>query len=110
MFSGKVYMLSELQVTSCGHTEWDFRCLYRYKDEYEPEENKIKYPNKEDRWYENYMFLSTITEAKRSGVDVDIHTYQSDRLEWNNKFQKYILQKQVFDKEEDYYKQLKNSF
>lgn len=107
MFNNRGYMLSELQVESCGHTEGDFLCWYRYKDEYEPEENKTKYPNKEDRKYEGYMFLSTITEAKRSGVDVDIHTYQSDRLEWNEEFQKYILQKHIFHNEEDYYKQLR---
>ena len=106
MYSGRGYMLSDLQVTGCGHTEEEFRCWYRYKDEYEPEANKTKYPNKEDRQYEDYMFLSTITEAKRNGVDVDTRTYQSDRLEWNEELQKFIIQKHVFNNEEDYYKQL----
>lgn len=107
MFSHSGVTLSEVQVEQCGHTESDFLCWYRYKDEYEPEENKIKYPHKEDRQYEGYMWLSTITEAKRNGAKVDIETYQPNRLEWNEKYQKYILQKHVFDNEDDYYKQFK---
>lgn len=107
MFSHSGYVLSDIQVEQCGHTEDDFLCWYRYKDEYEPDENKIRYPKKEDRWYEGYMWLSTITEAKRNGANVDVDTYQSDRLEWNEEYQKYVLQKHVFDNKEDYYRQLR---
>lgn len=41
---------------------------------------------------------------------IDIETYQGDRLEWNEKYQKYqkyVLQKHVFDNEDDYYEQFK---
>lgn len=107
MFSHSGVTLREIQVEQCGHTESDFLCWYRYKDEYEPEENKVRYPKKEDRQYEGYMWLFTITEARKNGANVDIDTYQSDRLEWNEKYQKYVIQKHIFDNEEDYYKQFR---
>lgn len=47
LFSEKV--LKNLKIESCGYTDKDFFCLYRYKDKYEPEINRIKYPNIEDR-------------------------------------------------------------
>lgn len=107
MFSHSGVTLREIRVEQCGHTESDFLCWYRYKDEYEPEENKVRYPKKEDRHYEGYMWLSTITEARKNGANVDIDTYQSDRLEWSEKYQKYVIQKHIFDNEEDYYKQFR---
>lgn len=106
MFSFNGGVLKELIVFSCGHTELDFFCFYRYKNEYEPKINKLKYPNIEDRWYEDYMTLWQITEAKLSGVNVDI-TRIKDRIEWEYKHNKFILKKDIFVDESDYYKQYK---
>lgn len=97
MFGGTGGMLKKVVVEQCGKTEKDFFCYYEYKEEHEPDENKVKWPNPEDRWYEDYMWLSTITEARRNGAEVDIETHQSDRLEWNEEHQKYALKREVFD-------------
>lgn len=107
MFMNSGAILSEIIVEQSGHTENDFLCCYQYKDEYEPEENKRRFPNKKDRQYEGYMCLSTITQAKRNGAKVDIETYKSDTLEWNEEYQKYMIKKHLFDNEDDYYKQFK---
>ena len=90
-------MLKKVVVENCGHTDYDFFCYYEYKEKHEPEENKIKYPNPKDRWYETYMDLSTITAAKLGGAEVDIETYMSDRLEWNEKHQKFIIKREIFN-------------
>lgn len=91
LFSGKV--LKNLKIESCGHTDKDFFCFYRYKDEYEPKINKIKYPNAEDRWYEDYISIEQITEAKLSGTNVDF-SLENNRIEWNDKIKKFILKKE----------------
>lgn len=104
MFRGNT--LKELKLESCGHTDKEFFCYYRYKDDCEPEANKIKYPNIKDRWYEDYMMLGIISEAKLSGVDVDISN-EDDRIEWCPEINRYILKKEIFDNEVDYYRQFK---
>lgn len=107
MFGKNGAVLKEVVVERCGHTDFEFFCWYTYKEEHEPEANKIKYPNKEDRWYEDYMYLSTINEAQKSGAAVDINKYMSNRLEWNEEHQKFAIRKEKFHNEEDYYKQFR---
>lgn len=105
MHIGKGKMLKKVIVETCGRTEDEFFCYYEYKDECEPEENKRKYPNPKDRGYETYMDLLTITEARKHGAEVDIETYQSDRIEWNEEHQQYAVKKEVFNDEKWYYAQ-----
>lgn len=97
MFSGRGSMLKKVVVESCGHTDYDFLCYYEYKEECEPEENKAKWPDPKDRWYEAHMGLSTVTEAKLNGAEVDIETYQSDRIEWNEEHQRYVIKREIFN-------------
>lgn len=104
-FGGEASELQELIVDGQGVMAEEFICLYRYRDECEPEENKIRYPNKEDRRYRSAMTLETISEARRCGVNVNTK-YFDDCIEWNEEHQKYILQAHVFDHEEDYYAQI----
>lgn len=92
MFAHDGNVLKELEIENCGHTNLDFFCYYRYKDECEPEINKTKYPNPEDRWYEDYMTLDTITNAKLSGLYINIEKVK-DRIEWSNEFRKYVLKR-----------------
>jgi len=106
MFGYKGNVLKEVKIESCGRTEDDFFCWYRYKEECEPEANKIKYPNSADRWYEDYIYISIITEAKRNGAIVT-SILSDDRVIWNEEFQKFILRKEVFNDEKDYYEQLR---
>jgi len=69
MFSnnGNVFKLIEIEYQ--GGYEGEYFCFYRYKEECEPEENKVRWINKEDRWYEDYITQKQILQAIESGVE-----------------------------------------
>ena len=87
MFTHNGSVLKEVRIEKRGFNESNFFCWYRYKEECEPECNKIKYPNPEDRWYEDYIYLSDIYRAKLSGAKVT-----SDiPMTWNEKTKEFIF-------------------
>ncbi|KLU61731.1 hypothetical protein CEB3_c19100 [Peptococcaceae bacterium CEB3] len=44
-------------------------CFYKYKEECEPEANKVRWPNPEDRWYEDYLVEKQILQAIAGGAE-----------------------------------------
>lgn len=69
MFSHNGNVLKLVEIEGQGRYEGEYLCYYEYKEECEPEVNKLKYPNPEDRWYENYMNQRQILQAINGGAE-----------------------------------------
>lgn len=79
-------MYKLIEIEKEGGYIGEYFCYYTYKEECEPEANKIRWPNPEDRWYENYMYQSQIQKAIDDGVTfVDkkgLYKYYSCDHDW----------------------------
>jgi hypothetical protein len=67
MSNGNVYKLIEIERHGGYNGEWF--CYYKYKEECEPEANKVRWPDPKDRWYEGYLYQTAILKAIEDGVE-----------------------------------------
>lgn len=68
MFSHNGNVLKLVEIENQGGYEGEWFCYYEYKEECEPEANKIRWTNPKDRWYEGYMTQKQIQQAIDSGA------------------------------------------